>query len=112
MTYETIWRNKWITSGATTIDEMIGSLMRGIEELQEMKKDGIEGDFDGADSDYIYFRTDNDVLATKYGMSEMEEWDEDEDEEDEEDEDLTEENLLDESQLDAKDIGNGLIKLV
>jgi len=82
MNYEMIWRNKWTTANATSIDDMIGALMRSIEELQEMKKDKIEGDFQGAEDDYIFFRTTNFELAQKYGMYEdlweEEEYDEEE----------------------------------
>ncbi len=85
MEYETTWRNKWITANATNIDQMIGSLMRSIEELQEMKRDGIDGDFQCAEDDYIFFRTNDAELAKKFRMGEVERFDEENDNEDSED---------------------------
>lgn len=74
-TYETIWRNKWLTSNATSIKDMIRNHMQAIEELQEMERDGIVGDFDDAGGDYIWFTTTDSELARKYGMSEQEQFD-------------------------------------
>lgn len=71
-TYETIWRNKWLTSEAQSIDNMIETLTAAVEELKEMKQDGLEGEFDGAVDDYIFFYTKDPVKAQKYGMNEME----------------------------------------
>jgi hypothetical protein len=79
-TYEMIWRNKFITTNASSIDDMIKSYMQCLEELQEIKKDGIQGDFDNAGDnagdDYIFFRTEDAKLAKKYNMNEAEDEDE------------------------------------
>ncbi len=79
-TYSTTWRNKWLTSEATSIRDMISSLTRAIEELEEMQKDGIEGNFDSAGDDYIDFSTQDAEKAKKYGMEEEEYYDEENEE--------------------------------
>lgn len=61
--YETIWRNKWLTADAKSIDDMIAALEGAIEELEEIKDSGIEGDFSSASDDYIFFRTDDPKMA-------------------------------------------------
>lgn len=81
MLYETIWRNKWITSDAISIDDMIVNLENAINELKEFKDSNIEADFSGAGDDYIYFRTNDIVTADKFGLYEVQQKDEEYDDE-------------------------------
>src|SRR4051794_33765273 len=39
--YEYLWRNKWLTASAVTIDDMINSLQQAANELQAMKAKGV-----------------------------------------------------------------------
>ena len=39
--YVTLWRNKWLTSKAKTIDEMIASLRDAADKLEAMRRDGV-----------------------------------------------------------------------
>src|SRR5882762_11275925 len=74
MKYETIYRNKWITSDAEDVDEMIAGLSSAIEHLRaindNIKSGKIEADFSSAGDDYIFFRTDDKAIAEKFGMDE------------------------------------------
>lgn len=70
--YETLWRNKYLTLNAKSIDDMIEAFKSAIEELTLMKEDGLEGEFDGAGDDYIYFKTSDSKLAVKHEMHEIE----------------------------------------
>ncbi len=71
-TYEMLWRNKWITADAESIDDMIAMLSAAIGELREMKAAGLKGDFEGAGDDYIFFRTTDSKVAEKFGLYELE----------------------------------------
>ena len=51
--HETLWRNKWLTSEAKTIDDMIASLRAAADHLDEMRKAGvILEDSGGVGDDY------------------------------------------------------------
>ena len=39
--YETLWRNRWLTSEAKTIEDMIASLRAAADHLDEMRKAGV-----------------------------------------------------------------------
>lgn len=80
--FEDIWRNKWLTAKAESYDDMISSLQKAIEELEEMKKDGIVADFSSSDDDYIFMRTTNVELAKKYRMVSFTESDDDDEDDD------------------------------
>jgi hypothetical protein len=41
MDYELTWRNKWLTSDASSIDDMIQSLQDAADELRAMKARGV-----------------------------------------------------------------------
>jgi|GEM_PF-192405 len=78
--YVMLWRNKWLTAKAKTIDEMIGMLRGASEELQAMKRDGVflDAEREGVDDDYAHLVTLDPVVAKKYGMEdEAEIWGED-----------------------------------
>jgi len=78
--YVMLWRNKWLTAKAKTIDEMIGMLRGASEELQAMKRDGVflDAKREGVDDDYAHLVTLDPVVAKKNGMEdEAEIWGED-----------------------------------
>jgi hypothetical protein len=77
-TYEALWRNKWLTAEATSLDEMIRSLREAADQLEAMKVDGVVLDADGGTSDdYARLVTTDPVIARKYDMHEESEfWDE------------------------------------
>ncbi|MEX2140873.1 MAG: hypothetical protein WD894_16535 [Pirellulales bacterium] len=75
--YVLLWRNKWLTAEAKTIDEMIAGLHRAAELLSNMKRDGVAFEPQGGTAnDYAYLTTTDPDIARKYGMSEENElWD-------------------------------------
>jgi hypothetical protein len=72
--YEMLWRNKWITSDAKTIDNMIDSLRAAAERLDEMRKAGVTLAGDGAGDDYAALVTTDPNVANKFGMEEEREY--------------------------------------
>ena len=86
--YQTIWRNKFLTSEAETMEEMGKILIDAGKTILEMHADGVElQDEDTLADDYAFFTTTDPIVAEKYGMEEDEEWDEDEEDAEDEDED-------------------------
>jgi hypothetical protein len=69
--YSLLWRNKWLTAHATTIDDMIEALEGAAAELRALRDAGVrlEG---GAEDDYAYLVTTDPAVATKYGFEEEE----------------------------------------
>jgi hypothetical protein len=88
--YITLWRNKWLTSEASSIEEMIQSLRAASDELERMRADGVTLRSDGGtQDDYAFLVTTDPQVAEKYDMhDETEFWGEDldEDEPDEQEE--------------------------
>jgi Ran GTPase-activating protein (RanGAP) involved in mRNA processing and transport len=94
MDYEILWRNKYLTMNATTLDEMIGALQQAVDELKAMKAAGVTLDQDSdMGGDFARLVTSNPRVAEQLGFEisdvpEDEEFDEkddlDEDEEGEE----------------------------
>lgn len=83
--YYLIWRNKFLTTDAESIEDMIAGLEAAVQQLREMEEAGVwlEG---GAADDYAYLVTENEDVAEEYGFEEEDEEDEDEEEyEDDED---------------------------
>ena len=73
--YETLWRNKWLTSKAKTIDEMIESLRAAADHLDEMRKAGVTLEDDGGvGDDYATLVTTDPNVANKFGMDEEREY--------------------------------------
>ncbi len=81
--YETLWRNKWLTSKAKTIDEMIDSLRAAADQLDGMRKAGVTLEVDsGVSDDYARLVTTDPEVAKKFGMEEEREYlDEEDDDE-------------------------------
>jgi len=67
--YLQIWRNKGLTSDASTLDEMIAALHAAAAELDAMRADGVALDREGgAKDDYAYLVTTDPAIAKKYGF--------------------------------------------
>lgn len=80
--YVTLWRNKWLTSEAKSIDDMIALLQDVTRTLEAMRRDGVvlEDDSRIAD-DYAHLVTTDPEVAKKYDMMEESElWGGDEEE--------------------------------
>jgi hypothetical protein len=79
--YYLTWRNKFLTTDAETIDDMIEGLESAVQDLREMRSAGVvlEG---GAEDDYAQFVTSDPAVAKKFGFEEEEEFEEDDFEED------------------------------
>jgi hypothetical protein len=73
--YETLWRNKWATSEAKTIDDMIESLRAAADQLDEMRKAGVAlEDNGGIGDDYATLVSTDPEVAKKFGMEEEREY--------------------------------------
>ncbi|HKM53909.1 MAG TPA: hypothetical protein VJY33_10900 [Isosphaeraceae bacterium] len=82
--FVTLWRNKWLTADARSIEEMIASLRQAAETLEAMRRDGVILEDVGVGDDYAHLTTTDPEVAKKYDMVEESEfWSEDEDEYDE-----------------------------
>lgn len=81
--YMTIWRNKWLTAEAKSIEDMISMLRSAADNLDQMRKDGVVLDDDGGvGDDYARLVTMDPTVAEKYGLvEESEYWGGDEDDE-------------------------------
>lgn len=90
--YVTLWRNKWLTGEAKSIEEMISMLRSAAEQLEAMRRDGVMLEStDGVSDDYAHLVCTDPKIAEKYGMIEEDEfWGLDEEEEDESDDGKTE----------------------
>jgi hypothetical protein len=75
-----LWRNKFLTIHAKSLDEMIASLSAAAAELERMKNDGVTLEPDGGTGDdYAHLVTTDPKVAEKYGMmDESEFWGESE----------------------------------
>lgn len=67
MRYETIWRNKFLTISAKTIEDMAAKLESAAMTLRQMAKDGVvlEG---GQENDYATLVTNDPKVAEKWGI--------------------------------------------
>jgi hypothetical protein len=95
--YATLWRNKWLTSDAKTLDDMVTSLREAADYLKSLKEVGFLLDAQGGPDDYMTIYTYDKVLADQFDIEEDEFWGEEEEEEfDEDEEDELEEGESDE----------------
>jgi len=84
--YVTIWRNKFLTIDAKSLDEMIDVLDAARRELEAMRADGVTLDPDGGTGDdYAHLVTTDPNVAKKYGMEDESEFWNDDDLEDQSD---------------------------
>lgn len=85
--YLKLWRNKFLTTGAKSIEEMIEGLREAASELETMRADGVVLDPEGgAADDYADLVTTDPEVAKKYDMHDESEFLGEEDDEDEENE--------------------------
>lgn len=82
--YVALWRNKWLTAEAKSIEDMIRMLRAAADRLDQMRSDGVVlDDADGVGDDYAHLVTTDPKVAEKYGMvDEFEFWDVDEEDAD------------------------------
>ena len=80
--YMQLWRNKFLTLEAKTVEDMIATLRGAAETLEAMRADGVTLDSEGGTGDdYAYLITSDPEVAKKYDMHEESEfWAEEEDE--------------------------------
>jgi len=80
--YMTIWRNKFLTLDAKSLDEMIETLRGAVDTLENMRGDGVTLDPEGGTADdYATLVTEDPEVAKKYDMHEESEfWGETDDE--------------------------------
>jgi len=73
--YVRLWRNKFLTLGARSIDDMIDTLGGAADELRKMKADGVVLDPDGGTGDdHAHLATTDSTVAEKYDMHEESEF--------------------------------------
>ena len=67
--FNLVWRNKFLTAEATTIDDMIAALAEATEELRQMKAAGVVLADDGsAVDDYAILLTTDPKVAEQFGF--------------------------------------------
>ncbi|MGD0769374.1 MAG: hypothetical protein ABSB42_14420 [Tepidisphaeraceae bacterium] len=76
--YVKLWRNKFLTTDATSLEQMIESLRDAVQTLDAMRADGVRLDPDGGTSDdCAHLVTSDPEIAKKYDMHEESEfWEE------------------------------------
>lgn len=72
--YVRLWRNKWLTAEAKTIDEMIILLKAAADTLEAMRRDGVVLEEGGVTDDYAHLVTTDAEVAKKYDMIEESEY--------------------------------------
>lgn len=73
--YVLLWRNKFLTTEAESIEDMARILREASDQLSAMLADGVVLDPDGGTGDdYAMLVTEDPAIAEKYGMHEEEEW--------------------------------------
>lgn len=72
--YVMLWRNKWLTARAVTVDDMIAALREAARALDAMRSDGITLESDGVGDDYARLVTTDPEIAKKYDMVEESEF--------------------------------------
>lgn len=73
--FVTIWRNKWLTSEAKSIEDMIIQLRSAADQPERMQRDGVFLDDDsGVGDDYAHLMTMDPTVAEKYGLIEESEY--------------------------------------
>lgn len=70
--YEMIWRNKWLTAEAKTIDDMIAMLRGAADQLKAMKDAGVTLETGNMQDDYAFLNTDDPKVAETFGFTEAE----------------------------------------
>jgi hypothetical protein len=86
--FETLWRNKWLTSNARSIGEMADALQAAADELREMEAQGVVLD-ESSDMlcDYATLVTFDAVVAEQFGFESI--WEDGDEADDAEDSAVT-----------------------
>lgn len=71
MTYETIFRCKWLGDGAKTVAEIADHLREAARELDEMAEAGIALRAEMQD-DYAFLETEDAEVAERFGLEQIE----------------------------------------
>lgn len=66
--YVLIWRNKFLTTEATSIGEMAKILREASENLEAMEKAGVTLEDGGVEDDYAFLVTEDAKVAKNFGM--------------------------------------------
>jgi len=74
--YSLTWRNKFLTTDAKTLRDMVLILRGAASELEKMQRDGVILD-GGVEDDYARLVTDNSEIAKKYDMIDESKFEED-----------------------------------
>src|SRR5437773_2505257 len=73
--YEYMWRNKWLTADAESIDDMIAALQAAADELRAMKAKGVTLDESGdVSGDHAILVTTDPAVAQEFNFAPRE-WD-------------------------------------
>jgi hypothetical protein len=73
--YVALWRNKWRTAKAKSLEDMIAALQSAADTLREMLADGVTLDLEsGTSDDYAHLVTTDPVIAKKYDMHDEKEF--------------------------------------
>src|SRR5690349_5528722 len=64
--YKLLWRNRWLTAGARSLQDMIGALQGAVEELRALHTSGVSLDRESAiaDDHALLVTTDAEVART------------------------------------------------
>jgi hypothetical protein len=71
VTYDTIWRSKWVAEGAETVGEMIEKLLAATKDLREMEVAGVTLE-NVVDEGYGCLITDDPEVAERFGFTRRE----------------------------------------
>ncbi len=83
--YEQVWRNKWLTANAETLDDMIEIMQSAVDELEAMRDAGVWLENNGSQQDdYAFLYTNDPQVAEKFGFYERESFEDEEAEQDNE----------------------------
>jgi hypothetical protein len=85
--YEYLWRNKWLTANAKTIEEMAEMLAGAADHLLQLTADGIILENPEPSDDYAFLVTNDEEIARKHDMFDRREYEDELDEEPEYDSD-------------------------
>jgi hypothetical protein len=79
--YELLWRNKFLTLTASSLEEMAAMLHAASDELAAMHATGkvTLANPDSVGDDYAYLQTTDPEIAERFGFEEVEWYDDDED---------------------------------
>lgn len=71
--YEMIWRNKWLTAEAHTVEEMAAMLLEAADTLMVMAQSGVNLDPESCADDYALLWCEDEKVAEAWGFDEVDE---------------------------------------